>query len=33
MPTIIMDSCSYTRLGLTDYLTSNGVRKKTYKCD
>ncbi|PLR40633.1 transcriptional regulator RcsA [Chimaeribacter californicus] len=28
MPTIIMDSCSYTRLGLTDYLTSNGVRKK-----
>jgi LuxR family capsular biosynthesis transcriptional activator len=28
MPTIIMDSCSYTRLGLTDYLTCNGVKKK-----
>ncbi|AVJ18289.1 transcriptional regulator RcsA [Serratia rhizosphaerae] len=28
MPTIIMDSCSYTRLGLTDYLTSNGVKKR-----
>jgi len=28
MPTIIMDSCSYTRLGLTDYLTSHGVKKR-----
>ena len=28
MPTIIMDSCSYTRLGLTDYLTTHGVKKR-----
>ena len=28
MPTIIMDSCSYTRLGLTDYMAVKGVKKK-----
>lgn len=28
MPTIIMDSCNYTRLGLTHYITAKGVRKK-----
>lgn len=28
MPTIIMDSCSYTRLGLTDYLTTWGIKKR-----
>ena len=28
MPTIIMDSCSYTKLGLTDYLTSQGMKKR-----
>lgn len=28
MLTIIMDSCSYMRLGLTDYLVTQGVRKK-----
>ncbi|GAA3886733.1 transcriptional regulator RcsA [Gibbsiella dentisursi] len=28
MPTIIMDSCSYTRRGLTDYLAAHGVKKK-----
>lgn len=28
MPTIIMDTCSYTRLGLTDYLSMKGVKKK-----
>ncbi|WP_025123363.1 MULTISPECIES: transcriptional regulator RcsA [unclassified Serratia (in: enterobacteria)] len=28
MPIIIMDSCSYTRLGLTDYLASHGVKKR-----
>lgn len=27
MPTIIMDSCSYTRLGLADYLTTHGIKK------
>ncbi|MFS2220909.1 transcriptional regulator RcsA [Pantoea sp. B65] len=28
MPTIIMDSCSYTRLGLMDYMALKGVKKK-----
>lgn len=28
MPIIIIDSCSYTRLGLTDYLTSHGMKKR-----
>jgi LuxR family transcriptional regulator, capsular biosynthesis positive transcription factor len=28
MSTIIMDICSYTRLGLTGYLTSRGIRKR-----
>ncbi|AZI87103.1 transcriptional regulator RcsA [Kosakonia cowanii] len=28
MSTIIMDLCSYTRLGLTGYLTSRGVKKR-----
>ncbi|XBS68396.1 transcriptional regulator RcsA [Acerihabitans sp. KWT182] len=28
MPTIIMDSCSYTRLGLTGFLTDAGVKKR-----
>lgn len=28
MPTIIMDSCSYTRLGLTGFLTDTGVKKR-----
>jgi LuxR family capsular biosynthesis transcriptional activator len=28
MSTIIMDLCSYTRLGLTGYLVSRGVRKR-----
>ncbi|WP_368542425.1 transcriptional regulator RcsA [Enterobacter soli] len=28
MSTIIMDLCSYTRLGLTGYLASRGVRKR-----
>lgn len=28
MPTIIMDSCSYTRLGLTDYMSGKGIKKK-----
>jgi hypothetical protein len=27
MSTIIMDLCSYTRLGLTGYLVSRGVKK------
>ncbi|MCX8956324.1 transcriptional regulator RcsA [Erwinia psidii] len=29
MPTIIMDTCSYTRLGLTDYLAVKGIKKKS----
>ncbi|ADO48054.1 transcriptional regulator RcsA [[Enterobacter] lignolyticus] len=28
MSTIIMDICSYTRLGLTGYLTSRGIKKR-----
>lgn len=28
MSTIIMDLCSFTRLGLTGYLTSRGVKKR-----
>ena len=28
MSTIIMDLCSYTRLGLTGYLLSRGVKKR-----
>ncbi|SQC90759.1 Colanic acid capsular biosynthesis activation protein A [Cedecea neteri] len=28
MSTIIMDLCSYTRLGLVGYLASRGVRKR-----
>jgi len=28
MPTIIMDSCNYTRLGLSDYMSLKGVKKK-----
>ena len=28
MPTIIMDSCNYTRLGLMDYMATKGVKKK-----
>ena len=28
MSTIIMDLCSYTRLGLTGYLASRGVKKR-----
>ncbi len=28
MSTIIMDLCSYTRLGLTGYLASRGVKKE-----
>ncbi|MGN3971121.1 transcriptional regulator RcsA, partial [Cronobacter sakazakii] len=28
MSTIIMDLCSYTRLGLTGYLSTRGVRKR-----
>lgn len=28
MPTIIMDSCNYTRLGLSDYMSCKGVKKK-----
>lgn len=28
MSTIIMDLCSFTRLGLTGYLTGRGVRKR-----
>lgn len=28
MATIIMDSCSYTRLGLTGFLTSTGVKRR-----
>lgn len=28
MPTIIMDSCSYTRLGLTGYMAFKGEKKK-----
>lgn len=29
MPTIIMDSCNYTRLGLSDYMSSKGeLRRK-----
>lgn len=28
MSTIIMDLCSYTRLGLTGYLVSRGVKKR-----
>ncbi|KQN56638.1 transcriptional regulator RcsA [Erwinia sp. E602] len=28
MPTMIMDSCNYTRLGLNDYLLGKGLRKK-----
>ncbi len=27
MSTMIMDLCSYTRLGLTGYLTSRGIKK------
>lgn len=27
MATIIMDSCSYTRLGLTGFLTETGVKR------
>ena len=30
MSTIIMDLCSYTRLGLTGYLLSRGVMLPTY---
>lgn len=29
MSTIIMDLCSYTRLGLTGYLLSRGVKEKS----
>lgn len=29
MPTIIMDPCNYTRLGLVDYMTSRGVKRKS----
>ncbi len=28
MSTIIMDLCSYTRLGLTGYLLSRGLKKE-----
>ena len=28
MPTIIMDSCNYTRLGLMDYMATKGVKRK-----
>ncbi|EAO2463900.1 hypothetical protein E2V40_18065, partial [Salmonella enterica] len=28
MSTIIMDLCSYTRLGLSGYLVSRGVKKR-----
>ncbi|HBR6960757.1 TPA: transcriptional regulator RcsA, partial [Klebsiella aerogenes] len=28
MSTIIMDLCSYTRLGLTGYLASRGIKKR-----
>ncbi|PLN90562.1 helix-turn-helix transcriptional regulator, partial [Klebsiella pneumoniae] len=28
MSTMIMDLCSYTRLGLTGYLTSRGIKKQ-----
>ncbi|STR70175.1 Colanic acid capsular biosynthesis activation accesory protein RcsA [Raoultella ornithinolytica] len=28
MSTIIMDLCSYTRLGLSGYLTSRGIKKR-----
>ncbi|TCW00064.1 transcriptional regulator RcsA [Biostraticola tofi] len=28
MPTIIMDSCSYTRLGLTGFLTEAGIKRR-----
>jgi len=28
MPVIILDSCSFTRIGLSDYLISQGVKKK-----
>ncbi|TKI08317.1 transcriptional regulator RcsA [Martelella alba] len=28
MPTIIMDSCGYTRLGLTGFLTDTGVKRR-----
>ncbi|OON35577.1 helix-turn-helix transcriptional regulator [Izhakiella australiensis] len=28
MPTIIMDFCNYTRLGLTDYMSGKGIKKK-----
>nr|MBA2814632.1 helix-turn-helix transcriptional regulator [Candidatus Pantoea persica] len=28
MPTIIMDSCNYTRLGLSDYMSCKGGKKK-----
>jgi len=31
MSTIIMDLCSYTRLGLTGYLASRGVKKRDIK--
>lgn len=27
MPTIIMDSCNYTQLGLTNYMVSKGIKK------
>ena len=36
MSTIIMDLCSYTRLGLTGYLVSRGVKKRGFilnKCN
>ncbi|VEC80370.1 Colanic acid capsular biosynthesis activation accesory protein RcsA, co-regulator with RcsB [Raoultella ornithinolytica] len=29
MSTIIMDLCSYTRLGLSGYLTSRGIKSAT----
>lgn len=28
MSTMIMDLCSYTRLGLTGYLTSRGIKNR-----
>lgn len=28
MPTIIMDSCNYTRPGLVDYMSGKGIKKK-----
>ncbi|MGV3346238.1 transcriptional regulator RcsA [Enterobacteriaceae bacterium LUAb1] len=29
MPAIIMDSCNYTKMGLTNYLTQKGMERKT----